>query len=125
MKEIVSNAIEQYKNGVDPSEWDSGQVTFYADDDQDLFLAARTCSYSIDITTQKKTTGAWFWKKEKEQIVVTVTVYDLYDFTPQAWDSFGNTINNIAWIFHVVLDVGEDYWWYATYTEKTRWETVS
>ena len=56
---------------------------------------------------------------------MTVTVFDLYDFTPKERDSFGNAINNIAWIVHVVCDVGEGYWWYATYTEKTRWETVS
>ena len=125
MERLVSDAEEQFKAGVDSGEWNHGIVTFTADDNLDLYLAARTCSYSISIVTETRTKGHWFWKRDQQKLRVSVTVYDLYDFTPQKWDSVGNYLNNFAYITHVLFDIGKDYWWYATYTYETPWENIS
>ena len=53
--------------------------------------------------------------------VCTVTVDDTYNFdTIREWDSFGNTMNNLAYLYHF-LGGGNDYEWVTTYTYSTKW----
>lgn len=122
MQSAIDNAIEQYKDGQLPK---SGSLHFTPDNGgYELYLGIQHCSYSITVTEETKTTGLWFWKKEKTRYVATVVVSDIYNFDEiRDWNSVGSIANNIAYIYNL-LGGGHDYEWTATFTQTTKWETV-
>ena len=121
MQSAIDTAIEQYKEGQTPK---PGSLHFTPDDGgYELYLGIQHCSYSITVTKETKTTGFWFWKKEKTRYVATVTVSDIYNFDEiRDWNSFGSIANNLAYIYNL-LGGGHDYEWTATFTQTTKWET--
>lgn len=123
-KNVVNEAIEDYKLGVSEEEWGHGTLYYGASDDPDLWLAVRRCEYSLAIVEERRTLDFWLFKIELVRYETTVTVHDKYDFTEQPWDDVGNYLNNYAMYAHDIFGVGKDYDWYATFTYKTAWKTV-
>ena len=123
-RDVVDEAIANYKAGVPKENWSHGTLYYGPSDDLDLWLAIRNCEYTIDITEEQRTIGFWLFETEQVRYIITVTVHDVYDFTEQPWDGVGNYLNNFAMLAHDYLGVGKDYHLYATFTYTTSWENA-
>lgn len=93
-------------------------------DGLDLYLSAQHFSYEIVVTKETRAVYhpifTYLMLGYEERYVATVRAWDIYDFDLKSWDGFGNILNNMAYIAHQ-FEIGEDYFWDATYTEATDW----
>lgn len=120
MQNAITEAVKQYQDGQMSA---SGTLNFTPDNGgYELYLGIQHCLYTINVTTETKTTGFWFWKQEKKRYVATVVISDTYDFDEiRDWNSLGSIANNLAYIYHL-LGGGHNYEWTATFTQVTKWE---
>ena len=119
MKAFIAEAIANYKSGQSSTNG-YGEFTA-AEDGYELYLSTQHFTYTITVTAEIRTVGFWWWKHREVQYTATVVVHDTYNFDAlREWDSFGNTMNNIAYIYNA-FGGGNDYEWYATYTYKEKW----
>lgn len=89
-----------------------------------MYLSTQHFDYTITVEEETRTAGIWWWKHEETRYTATVKVHDIYNFDAfRAWNSFGNTMNNIAYAYHV-LGGGNDFEWFATYTYSTEWMDI-
>ena len=122
MQAAINTAIENYKAGQSVT-FGYGEFTS-EEDGWDLYLSTQHFSYTITVEKETRTVGFLWWKHKEERYVATVEVYDRYDFNNlREWNSFGNIMNNLAYIYHI-FGGGDDYEWFATYTYTTKWEDV-
>ena len=122
MQEIIDEAISNYKSG-ERKTTGTGEFTAHKDG-WELYLSTQHFDYQIDVVKETRTKGIWFWKHEEERYIAEVVVHDVYNFDSiRPWNSFGNILNNGAFILNV-MGVGNDYEWYATYAYTTKWEKV-
>ena len=123
MESHIKSAIDNYKNGQSTT---IGTDEFTAEEDgYELFLSTQHFDYTITVTEESRTVGILWWKHEEVRYIATVTVHDEYNFdTFRECNSFGNIMNNIAYIYHF-LGGGKDFEWYATYTYTTKWEDAT
>ena len=119
MKEIIDSEIRKYEKG---SAYGTGNVTFKSNE-TDLWLGVRNASYEISITKETKTTGFWFFKKTKTRYIVSVKVYDTYNFNTgdEKGDGIGSWLNNLGY-WAQKKEIGKEYYWEANYEYKTKWE---
>ena len=119
MQSYIDSAIENYKSGQSTT---TGYGEFTAGEDgYELYLSTQHFDYTITVAEETRTVGIWFWKHEETRYTATVTVHDTYNFdTFREWNSFGNTMNNLAYAYHI-LGGGNDFEWFATYTYSTKW----
>ena len=119
MQSYIDSAIENYKSGQSTT---TGYGEFTAGEDgYELYLSTQHFDYTITVAEETRTVGIWFWKHEETRYTAAVTVHDTYNFdTFREWNSFGNTMNNLAYAYHI-LGGGNDFEWFATYTYSTKW----
>ena len=123
MQSYVGKAIDNYKAGQSIT---SGYGEFTAaEDGYELYLSTQHFSYTVTIAEESRTTDFWWWKHTEARYTATVVVHDIYNFDKlREWNSFGNVMNNIAFLYNA-LGGGRDYEWFATYKYSTKWKTVS
>lgn len=119
MQSYIDTAIENHKNGQSTTKG-TGEFTS-AEDGYELYLSTQHFNYTIVVTEETRTVGFLWWKHEEVRYTAMVTVSDTYNFDAlREWNSFGNVMNNLAFIYHA-FGGGNDYEWKATYTYTTKW----
>ena len=123
----VDRAFSNYEKGLGDSIGPNTKDFSAGRDGLDLYLSTHNYSYEIKVTTERRTiyhpVFSFLPLWEEERYVATVRVWDKYDFSLNEWKGFGNILNNMAYIIHQ-FEVGEDYFWDATYTETTNWRKI-
>ena len=126
MKGFINEAIDESKKGfLDGHEIHENQSAIFTreEDGSELYLALHKFSYTITVTKEIKVTKFLWWTFKKHRYKADVTVTDTYNFDKiQEWDSFGNVMNNLAYLYHEKLGGGKDYDIEATYTVYTKWK---
>ena len=119
MQSYIDSAIDDYKAG---QPFKTGTGEFKPEEDgNELYLSTQHFDYTITVEEETRTAGVLWWKHEETRYTATVTVHDTYNFDKiREWNSFGNIMNNLALIYHL-LGGGNDYEWFATYTYSTEW----
>ncbi len=115
----IAAAIDNYKAGQSTT---TGYGEFTSGEDgYELYLSTQHYDYTITVVEEFRTVGIWWWKHKETRYTATVTVHDIYNFdTLREWNSFGNVMNNLAYIYHF-LEGGNDFEWFATYTHSSKW----
>ena len=119
MRSIVDKAIDDYRSGQSTPPG-TGELTAN-EDGYELYLSTQHFSYTVDVATETRSVGFGRWKHEEIRHTATVVVSDIYNFDSlRDWNSFGNIMNNIAYLYHLAGG-GNDFAWTATYTYSTKW----
>ncbi len=123
MQGFIKTAIDNYRNGESITE-DDAEFT-RQDDGYDLYLSLQHFHYRIKVHEETRIKGFWLWKHQETRYIAEVTVTDVYNFDSlRKWNSFGNDMNNLAYIYHNVFGGGNDYAITAEYQVRTKWYKI-
>ena len=114
MNSIIEDHINEYKA--------TGKIEFHGErritgfDEFDLWMGVRGFNYDVTISETTYTQGILWWKQEKTEYVVDVTVSDTYNFNKNtdSGDGLGSVLNNFAFDLHE-KGIGRDYFWELNY----------
>ena len=119
MKLEINRQIKLNVNGADNLD---GSIIF-TPPDIDLWLGVRKADYKMTLVKETKTTGFWFFKKEKSRYKATITISDIYNFDTgnEKGDGIGSWLNNVGF-WAQSHKLGTSYHWSVTFDVWTRWE---
>ena len=117
MNAICNEALKHFQQTGQSSYSGSARITGYKD--FDVWRAACTFNYSIEIIERTYSTGFLWWKKTEKEYILTIKVFDTYNFdsATDKGDGIGSWLNNQAYNLHQ-KGYGTNYEWNLTYTKK-------